>query len=62
MQQLHNDSIAGNITEDIGTIEGGIAGLEEARQYHGKIIGENASPTETINPKNIAGGISEAIK
>ena len=53
IQQLHDDSIAENISADIGTIEWGIAGIEEARQHYGKIIGENANPNEKIQASDI---------
>lgn len=62
IQQLHDDSIAGNITTDIGTIEGGIAGIEEARQHYGKIIGENANPDEKIGATDIGQTLKEELQ
>lgn len=62
IQQLHDDSIAGNITADIGTLEGGIAGIEEARQYHGKIIGENANQDQKVAVSDIGQTLKEDLQ
>ena len=36
-------------------------GIEEALDHHGKIIGENASPTEILPVNDVLGGMQEAL-